>query len=550
MIKQLIFGTIGGLALFIYGIHLMGDGLQKAAGDKVRTILKALTTNPLMGTLIGAVITAIIQSSSATSVLVIGFVNAGLMSFKQALWVIFGANIGTTITAQIIAFNLTGYALPMIGIGFGLNFFCQKKVRKYFGLFLVGLGILFLGFSLTIASIKPFAASPAIKDVSILFSNHPPLAILAGILVTTIFQSSGAGTGLVLVFASLNIINLKGAIPIIMGCNIGTCITALLASIGTSINAKRSAVAHFMFNIIVSIIFFFLLYPFQSFVEFTSTNLVRQCAHAHTLFNVIGTILFLPFTEAYAKCIMKIIRQKKEVEDMESMEGEYYEPRYLENHLLNTPPVAIEAATKEIIQTLKFSQKMINLAMESFFHNNPKLLVKIQEREDMVDSRRFAITNYLVELMERTLNHEESRKIPALIHVINDVERIGDHAMNLKAMAQQKIEGQLPFSDKAIGEIENIHHKIIQMIESTIKALSSNDIREAQIVLKKESNINKLRDKLKYNHLNRLNEGICNVLSGVVFLDTIGNFEKIADHLTNIGQAVMNGLQWRHEPLS
>ncbi|MGA1875355.1 MAG: Na/Pi cotransporter family protein, partial [bacterium] len=493
----------------------MGDGLQRAAGDKVRTILKALTTNPLMGTLVGAIITAIIQSSSATSVLAIGFVNAGLMSFTQALGVIFGANIGTTVTAQVIAFKLTDYALIILAIGFGLNFFSKRRFWKHFGSFFLGLGILFLGLSIMTNVIKPYAASPALREAFIRFSNNPLKGGLAGLTATAIFQSSSATTGIVLTLASVSLIDLKGAIPIIIGCNIGTCITALLASIGTSIHARRTAMAHLMFNISSSLIFFPVLKPFQYVVSLTSSDLVRQCAHAHTFFNAAGALLFLPFINTYAKFIIRITPEGQEVKE------EYDEPRYLESHLLNTPPVAIEAATREIIQTLRISRKMINLAMEAFFHNNQKLLEKIEKREDVVDSRRYAITNYLVELMEKTLSHEESRKIPALIHVVNDVERIGDHAMNLRAMARQKIEDKLPFSHKAIQEIEHVHQEVLHMIESTINALSSNDMKEAQVVLMNEIRINKLRDNLKNNHINRLNKGVCNVLSGIVFLDTI-----------------------------
>jgi phosphate:Na+ symporter len=535
--KDVIFGIVGGLGLFVYGIHLMGEGLQKAAGNRIRQILRSLTKNALMATLVGAIVTALIQSSSATTVLAIGFVNAGLMTLEQTIGVIFGANVGTTVTAQIIAFKLTDYALPVLGIGFGMHFFCKKKFWKDIGIFLLGFGMLFLGLSIMTSVVKPFAQNPAIRGSFIRFSNNTILALLIGIIVTGIVQSSSATTGIVLALAAVNLITLDGAIPLILGCNIGTCITALLASIGTSINAKRTALAHVFFNVIGSLIFLIFLRPFKLLVIHTSTDLVRQCANAHTLFNIIGTAIFLPFTGVYTKFIKKIMKGK-EAEEIE------YIPTYLENHLLNTPAIAIDAATKEIIRTLKLARKMIIDSMQGFFEGDMSYLDKIDQEEEAVDGRRLDITNYLVELMQRELNEEVSRKIPAMIHVINDIERIGDHAVNLKSFAKQKRELNLCFTEPAISELKIAYKELLEMLDVTIQALSSNDIRKASIILDKEDIINRLRDEYKSNHIKRLENGECNVLSGVVFIDIMANFEKIGDHLTNVGQAITEGLQW------
>jgi phosphate:Na+ symporter len=515
----------------------MGEGLQRAAGNRIRQIIRALTTNPLMAALVGTIITALIQSSSATTVLAIGFVNAGLMTLNQTIGVIFGANIGTTVTAQIIAFKLTDYALPILGIGFAIHFFCDKKFWKDIGTFLLGFGMLFLGLSIMTSVVKPFANNPAIRNSFIQYSNNTIFALFLGIIITGILQSSSATTGIVLALASVNLITLDGAIPLILGCNIGTCITALLASIGTSLNAKRTALAHIFFNVIGSLIFLIFLRPFKFLVIQTSTDFVRQCANAHTLFNVIGAALFLPFTSLYVKFIKKILagKEEKEIE---------YIPIYLENHLLNTPAVAIDAAIKEIIRTLKLTKRMITSAMQGFFEGDIKYLQKIDAEEDAVDSRRLDITNYLVELMQRELSEEVSRKIPAMIHVINDIERIGDHAVNLKSFAKQKKELNLPFTDEAIGEIKISYDELLKMIDATIEALRTNDIKKATIILNRENNINRMRDEYKANHIKRLENGSCHVLSGVIFLDLLANFEKIGDHLTNVGQAVMEGLQW------
>ncbi|MGA1842927.1 MAG: Na/Pi cotransporter family protein [bacterium] len=537
LIKEMIFGIIGGLGLFVYGIHLMGEGLHKAAGNKIRHILKTLTTNPLMATFVGAVVTALIQSSSATTVLAVGFVNAGLMTLSQTVGVIFGANIGTTVTAQIIAFKLTDYALPILGIGFMLNFFCSKKIWKDIGIFLLGFGMLFLGLSIMTKVVKPFSGNPMIRESFIKYSNNTLFAVLMGIIVTGFLQSSSATTGIVLALATVNLITLDGAIPLILGCNIGTCITAVLASIGTSINAKRTALAHVFFNVIGSVIFLILLKPFKFLVIHTSTDLVRQCANAHTLFNIIGTAIFLPFAGVYTKFIQKIW-DGKEAGEIE------YVPTYLENHLLNTPEFAIDAATKEIIRTLKLTKRMIVSSMEGFFKDDMKYLQKIDAEEEAVDARRLDITNYLVELMQRELSEDVSKKIPAMIHVINDIERIGDHAVNLKAFARQKKELNLPFTDEALGEIQTSYQELLRMLDVTIEALRENDIKKASVILNRENNINRMRDEYKANHIKRLESGNCNVLSGVVFIDLLANFEKIGDHLTNVGQAIMEGLQW------
>ncbi len=537
MVKEIIFGIVGGLGLFIYGIWEMSEGLHKASGERMRKILHSLTGSPLKGVLVGTGITSIIQSSSATTVMVVGFVNAGLISLIQALGVIFGANIGTTVTAQLIAFKLTDYALPIIGLGMLTMLLAKKKTHKYIGEFLVGFGILFLGLNILTNVVKPLGQYPWFNNAFITFSKNPILGVLTGAVVTAILQSSSVTTGMVLGLAMANLIDLKAALPLILGCNIGTCVTALIASIGTGISAKRAALAHIMFNIIGVIYFLPFLAFFQNLVTHTSGNLARQIANAHTLFNVINTLIFIPFIRPFANLLTRIIKGKEE-EEVE------YLPKYLERRLLNTPPIAIDAAIKEIIRALSLTQRMVTTAMDSFIKNDAKPLEKITRGEQAVDSLREAITNYLVELMQQELSLEESKKIPPLIHAINDVERIGDHAENLRDLAEQKIEQKMPFSPIAVEELKNIYEEINRMISCSVNALGLNKVEEAKLVLEQECQINTLRDRLKDNHVKRLEQGQCNVLSGVVFLDMISNFEKIGDHLTNVAQAVIEGLQW------
>lgn len=544
MIQNVIFPFIGGLGLFIYGIHLMGEGLQKATGERMRNVLKALTANPVMGMSVGAGITSIVQSSSATTVMVVGFVNAGLMTLVQSIGVIFGANIGTTITAQIIAFKLTNYALPIIGIGFGFYFFSKRRFWKSLGEFLFGFGIIFLGLLFMTQAVKPFGQNEMIRQAIINFSYNPFLGILIGALVTALVQSSSVTTGMVLALVSAGLLDLRGAIPIIFGSNIGTCVTALIASIGTSISARRTAIAHALFNVMGVVIFLPFLGLFTRLISHVGFTQMRQVANAHTIFNVVNALIFLPFAATYAKIVTKLVPGGKE-EEIE------LGPKYLEKHLLNTPLIALDASIKEVVRMARLAKEMVNDSMKGFFQEDTRLLAKIAKKESAMDDLQKAITNYLVELTTRELSEEESEKIPSLLHTVNDLERIGDHSENLVELSERKIDERLPFSDSAIRELHQVSEEINGMISDAIKALTTNSPDDAKLVIDREDVINNLTLKLRNNHIQRLNEGKCNVLSGIIFLDMISNFEKIGDHLTNVGQAVRGHLQWhtRRHPI-
>ncbi|MBU1086014.1 MAG: Na/Pi cotransporter family protein [Candidatus Omnitrophica bacterium] len=536
MIQELIFSVFGGLGLFIYGIHLMGEGLQNAAGDRMRRLLKALTSNTLAGTVVGAGITAIIQSSSATTVMVVGFVNAGLMGLEQAIGVIFGANIGTTITAQIIAFKLTNYALPTIAIGACLYLFVHKRFWKFFGLFLLGFGILFLGLKTMTSVIKPFSDNPAVISAFVSFSKNPALAILTGAVVTAIFQSSSVTTGMIITLASLGLFDLQGAIPLIFGCNIGTCITAILASIGTTISARRAALAHVLFNVLVTIIFLPTIGFYHKIIALTSTDIARQVANAHTIFNVIGTVIFVPFAAVFARVVKKVLPGKDVIVDTQ--------PKFLEKHLLATPIAAFEAAMKETMRMAELTREMIDDAMNGFFENDIKLLAFVSKKELAVDSLQEGITNYLMEIMQKELSPAIANKIPSLLHSVNDIERVGDHSENLKELAERKIVNNLPFSTDALADIKSMFKLVDAMAQATIKCLDTDDIKDAGVVLEMEEKVNSITLKLRENHIKRLSKGKCKVLSGIIFLDIVSNFEKIADHFTNVAEAVAGKLQW------
>lgn len=536
MIKEIVFGVIGGLGLLIYGIWEMSEGLHKVCGNRMRKVLSGLTNSPLRGVVVGTAVTSLVQSSSATTVMVVGFVNAGLMTLDQSLGIILGANIGTTVTAQLIAFKLTDYALPIIGLGTLTRLLASKKSYQHIGEFLLGFGILFLGLNILTKTVKPLGQFPLFNEVLITLSHNRILAVFAGMVVTAIFQSSSVTTGMILGLAIADLINLEAAIPLILGCNIGTCVTVMLASIGTSVSSKRAAVAHLMFNVIGVAVFFPFIGIFQSFIVHLSDSLARQIAYAHTFFNVINMLIFLPFLKAFSRFLTSFIKGSDEEDE--------YHPKYLERRLLYTPPIAIDAATKEIIRTLGLTRRMVTLSMESFFNNNVKDLPKVARCEETVDTLRTEITSYFIEMMQHELDDQESQKIPALIHVINDVERVGDHAENLKELAEQKVDQNMPFSDSAIDELRGMYQDIDRMIDSSINALQTNDKGKAGFVLDQEERINALRDHLKENHVQRLSKGRCNVISGVVFLDVISNLEKIGDHLVNIAYKVIDNLQW------
>jgi len=536
MTQELIFGVLGGLGLFIYGIKLMGEGLQKAAGDKMRKLLKALTSKPLMGVMVGAGVTSLIQSSSATTVMLVGFVNAGLMTLKQAMGVILGADIGTTITAQIIAFKLTDYALPILGIGFLIHFIAKGRFWKFFGLFMFGFGMLFLGLQIMTSVARPMAESETIRHAFLNFSSNPLLGVLTGMVATMIVQSSSVTVGMVLTLASVGLLDLQGAIPLILGDNIGTCVTAMLASIGTTVSARRTAVAHVAFKTAGVIVVILLLPLFNKLIVLTSTDIARQCANAHTLFNIMITLTFLPLLGIFAKVVTRVVPGKEVVVEAG--------PKHLEPHLLNTPLLALDAATKEIVRMAGMSGEMVDDAMQCFFKKDLACIRAVSAKEDAVDSLQEAVSNYLVELTQRSLSEGESAKIPALLHSVNDIERIGDHAENLIELGERKISDNLPFSEQAMSELKQMHGEIQQMTASAIKALESNDPEEAKAVMQKEERVNKLTEQMRQNHIKRLNEGTCRVLSGIIFLDMLSNFEKIGDHLTNVAQAVMGNLQW------
>jgi len=533
---QLTFSIIGGLALLLYGIHMMGDSLQKFAGDKLKEIFSSLISNRFKGVIVGTVVTAIVQSSSATSVMTVGFVSAGLMTLAQAIAVIFGANIGTTITGQLVAFKLTTFALPILAIGVIL-FFVSKKVKyKRLGEAIIGLGILFLGLKLMTGATHDLRNYRIVTDALLSFSTNPILGVIVGFVVTVVLQSSSATIAILIALATNNMISIEAAFPIIMGDNIGTCATALIASISSSTHAKRAALSHFLFNLAGTTVGF-LLFPLYMFLApIFSGEVTRQIANVHSMFNVVNVIIFVPFIPIFEKFLIKLlpIKDNKERKVL-----------YLEKKLLQNPSIAIQSAIKETKRMAKLSNEMIDIVMKDLNENKIDEENKVIELEDTVDELQTEITKYLILITENTLNHRNSKKIPALLHVVNDVERIGDHAINLLTLTTRKIREKTIFSEKAKKELDIVYKQISEMMALVQKVLrsKSKSIKEAELVLEKEKAIDKLIAKYKNEHMLRLEKGDCNIKASVLFIDYLMNFEKIGDHITNIAEAKLNTLR-------
>ncbi|MGI6712830.1 MAG: Na/Pi cotransporter family protein [Bacillota bacterium] len=530
------FGLFGGLALFIYGMQAMGDGLQKTAGNKMRRILEVLTSIPIVGVLVGALVTGIIQSSSATTVMVVGFVNAGLMTLKQAISVIMGANIGTTMTAQLIAFKLTDYYFPIIALGFALNFLSKKKSIKYLGQVLLGFGLLLLGLDVMGSSMEPLREYQGFRDFMTKFGTYKLLGVAVGMVMTMLIQSSSATIGILIAMSTQGLLDLDAALPILLGDNIGTCITAVFACIGTKITAKRAAVSHVLFNIIGSIIFLALMPYYKSLVLLVSPagDVARQIANAHTSFNLLNTIIFLPLISLLANVVTKIVPGEEKV----TRKG----PIYLDQRMLNSPSIAISLANKEVIRMGELASDNLDNAMKIFTNRNKKLLKEVYEMEDLIDNLENDITEYLAKISQVGLTESISTFHTGLLHAVNDIERVGDHAHNIAHLAEISIEEEVHFSPVAVRELKNMHKFVLDTFKLSVQALSDGDMTLADKVLENEVKIDEMEKFLRKSHIGRLNEGQCVPHSGVIFLDIISNLERVGDHSTNIAAVVRNDI--------
>jgi phosphate:Na+ symporter len=559
-VKQAIFGTafltIGGLGMFLFGMGLMSDGLKKVAGRKLRRIVESMTKRPFIAFLVGAGVTALIQSSSATTVMIIGFVNAALLTLKQAICVIIGTNVGTTVTAWLVsisgigALRITLYALPAVGIGFFMRTLGKTRKTKSTGQILLGFGILFVGIAFMKQGFEPLEESQKVKAVFIALSEWPLLAILAGTVMTTLLQSSSAAIAIVQLLAMEGAFGdewdkvLNVAIPFVLGSNIGTTITAQLAALQANLNAKRAAWAHTIFNILGVII----AYPFVHLGWFSALvglvspwelgreTIAANIAIAHTVFNVGNSAIFLPISGLLEKLVIKLVPER--AGDLTA------KPVILEEHLLDTPVIALEQAKREIIRMAKTAKKALENSIDGIVNDDRRKLESARQIEDYLDEFQYEITSYLSVLSRREVSDEVSVELPVLLHSVNDLERVGDHAVNIVEIAERKIEQKLSFSDYALEEAGQLKKEAEQMLDYVIAALENNDVGAARAALINEGNLNKMQMDFRHSHVQRMSENICSPEAGLIFIDLVDNIEKIGDHLTNIAQAVIGGLQW------
>lgn len=533
--KDAIFTLIevaGGLGLFLFGMKLMGDGLENAAGDKLKSILEKVTKNPVSAVLVGAFVTMVIQSSSATTVMVVGFVNAGLMNLAQAAGVIMGANIGTTITAQLVAFKLDEIAPLFVIVGVILLMSAKQKKRKDIADIVLGFGILFMGMGIMSSALKPLAASPMFTNLIVAIGDNWILGIFTGLALTAILQSSSATTGILIALASTGSIDIKVALPILFGCNIGTCVTALLASIGANKTAHKAAGIHLMFNVLGTLIFIPFIIPLANLVKKISPGDVeRQIANAHTVFNITATIILVPLSKYIIMIVNKLIKGEDEIE--------HFGPKYLDERLLETPVIAAGQVQKETLRMANKAKENLELSMTAFKENNETLVKKVYENEKLINTLEESITSYLVKLSKCDLSAKESNLVASTFHVVNDIERIGDHVENIADLTLEKIGRNLKYTEDALKEIDYIYDQTTKALLVTIDAYASENVDEAKNIYEIERKIDASQKEFRENHIKRLSQGSCSAYDGAIFMDLLSNFERIGDHATNIAESVM-----------
>lgn len=542
-----IFKFVGGLGLFLYGMNAMAEGLQKCASGKMKKLLGYLTNNRLLGVIFGAIITAIIQSSSATTVMVVGFVNAGIMSLVQGVGVIMGANIGTTITAWIVSMSEWGavmkpefFAPLLVGIGIIPIMFMKKQRSKLVGEILVGFGVLFIGLTFMSGAIEPYRDAPIFSNMFATLGKNPVLGILAGAVVTAIIQSSSASVGILQALAINGIVNWRSAIFITLGQNIGTCVTALLSSAGAKKNAKRAAIIHLSFNVIGAVFFgiiMFILFSFNHTWANSSINTV-EISVFHTIFNVTNTILLFPFANQLVKLSKKLIPDGKVGGEKESVVHQI--EMALDNRILENPSFAIETANKEVSAMGRFVIQSAEHAMNGLLYKNEEDIQYVFEKENDINYLEKILTEYLVKVDNLPLSEEQHDMIKNLLYTVHDMERIGDHCENLAELSRQRIEGNLEFSKIGMSDMMEIIEQVMTGLRGAVSSRETMDFAEVRVASRAEDEVDNLEDELRTKHMMRLSEGKCKTESGLVFLDAITNLERISDHAYNIAGYVQS----------
>ncbi len=532
---EIIMGIMGGLGLFLYGMNLMGEALEKSAGNKLKKIIELLTSNIFMGVIVGTLVTAVIQSSSATTVMVVGFVNAGIMTLPQAVGVIMGANIGTTITGQLVSIDMHGLAPAALGIGIIIYLFSSKPKTKHIGEVLIGFGILFTGMDFMKEAVQPLAEYQGFTNALLTFGEYPILGLLTGFGITAIIQSSSASMGMLVVLASQGLIPLNSALPILYGQNIGTCVTSLLSSIGASINAKRAALIHLIFNLLGTIIILLFLnrivITMVTYID--ATNVARQIANVHTIFNIATTLILLPANKLIMKVAIKLIPDNQNEENDEKI------VKYIDDRMIETPIIALLNVEKETLRMGEKAKQSLNSAMKGIIEKSEKDLSSTLKKEKTINKLQKIILNYLLKLSKAPLNEESREVIDSLFNTVNDIERIGDHAENLAELGQNIIANNVELSEQAKSELNDMYNKVLSTYTYSLECMRTSNVDLACKVIKMEEQVDIMEKTCRANHMSRLHESMCSTDNGIIYLEVITNLERISDHSVNIAQQVI-----------
>lgn len=527
---------LSGLGLLLYGIKILGEGLELAAGAKLKVLLEKMTSNRFAAVLVGFVITTLIQSSSTTTVMVVGFVNTGIMNLTQAIGVIMGANIGTTTTSILVSLDIGKYAPIAIGIGVFLSMLTKKTTKKHIGLAITGFGMLFLGMTLMKDAMEPLANSPVFSEW-LVNANNPFVAILIGTVITAVIQSSAASIGILQALASQGLIPLHFAAYVIYGQNIGTCITALISSIGTKKNSKRTAVMHVLFNVFGTVIFIILtkLLPFTDWIESLTDNTMMQLSLVHIIFNVVSTLIMFPFADkVLVKLACLIVPDKKD-----SSEDDF-KLQFVDNLMINTPPFAVAQVSKEVHRMAGLARQNFSIAAEDLLNKSCDHFDEVQHTEEVINFLNHNITPILVKINSLDLSYSDAKYIGRVFHVINDIERIGDHAQNLEEAAKSRVDEGIEISAEGERELREMYETTLKLIDGSIEAFTSQilDNEKAEQLSEYEASVDDMQTEFEQSHIERLNAHKCNTRAGMLFINTITDFERVADHATNIAWSV------------
>ncbi len=527
---------LSGLGLLLYGIKILGEGLELAAGAKLKVLLEKMTSNRFAAVLVGFVITTLIQSSSTTTVMVVGFVNTGIMNLTQAIGVIMGANIGTTTTSILVSLDIGKYAPIAIGIGVFLSMLTKKTTKKHIGLAITGFGMLFLGMTLMKDAMEPLASSPVFSEW-LMNANNPFVAILIGTVITAVIQSSAASIGILQALAAQGLIPLHFAAYVIYGQNIGTCITALISSIGTKKNSKRTAVMHVLFNVFGTVIFIILtkLLPFTDWIESLTDNTMMQLSLVHIIFNVVSTLIMFPFADkVLVKLACLIVPDKKD-----SSEDDF-KLKFVDNLMINTPPFAVAQVSKEVHRMAGLARQNFSIAAEDLLNKSCDHFDEVQHTEEVINFLNHNITPILVKINSLDLSYSDAKYIGRVFHVINDIERIGDHAQNLEEAAKSRVDEGIEISAEGEKELREMYETTLKLIDGSIEAFTAQilDNEKAEQLSEYEASVDDMQTEFEQSHIERLNAHKCNTRAGMLFINTITDFERVADHATNIAWSV------------